>query len=286
MTWIDYKRLKQDVSMRNVLERYGILETLKDRGGGKFVGPCPIHGGDNPTAFSVNTERNAWKCFSGECGGGNQIDLVARLQELSFRDAAVKLAADHNLTFSRGSGAEQPTPRQRATRHTTATGGLSSRQVVSLINPPLNRSLVGRMERSLDPTHEYLATRGITEDTAKEFGVGYCASGMHKGRMAFPIRNVDGEVVGYGGRAVLEELAREEGKYRFPSNEQGFYKSHLVYNLDRAAEHVTAGHPLIIVEGFVSVWWLAQCLGINCAVALMGSGFLQRARTADPSVRR
>ena len=102
--------------------------------------------------------------------------------------------------------------------------------------------------------------------TVNEFEIGYCTRGMMRGRIAIPIHDQEGILVGYAGRAISAELAKEKGKYRFPSNEQGFYKSHLVFNLHRAKDK----GPLIVVEGFFDCMAVHQA-GFENVVALMGS---------------
>ena len=55
--WIDFRALKAQVGIRDVLERYGYLKQLRDKGEGKFVGPCPIHGGRNPNRLLTKADR-------------------------------------------------------------------------------------------------------------------------------------------------------------------------------------------------------------------------------------
>ena len=89
--WIDFAELKRQVSIRDILARYGILDGLRERKPGTFVGACPIHGGKNGTSFNVDTAKNVFHCFS-ECGGGNVLDLVMKLEDCSIREAGEKLS--------------------------------------------------------------------------------------------------------------------------------------------------------------------------------------------------
>ena len=84
--WIDFTALKRKVPIRDVLERYGFLGELKEGKPGKLVGPCPIHGGRKSTSFHVDTERNIFNCFA-ECGGGNVLDLVMKVEGCEIRPA-------------------------------------------------------------------------------------------------------------------------------------------------------------------------------------------------------
>ena len=68
--------------MEQVLEHYDLLGTFK-RSGNRLCGPCPIHKGANPTQFLVDTDKNVWACFS-ECKhGGNALDFIAYMEDVS-----------------------------------------------------------------------------------------------------------------------------------------------------------------------------------------------------------
>ncbi len=79
MPFVNFRQVKEAVTILQVLDRYGVTETLK-RSGDSLRGPCPVHKGGNPTAFRVSVSKNCWNCFGACQGGGNILDLVARLQ--------------------------------------------------------------------------------------------------------------------------------------------------------------------------------------------------------------
>jgi DNA primase len=106
--------------------------------------------------------------------------------------------------------------------------------------------------------------RGLTVPTVKTFGIGFCSRGILRGRIAIPIHE-RGELVAYAGRAIDDELATKEGKYKLPT---GFKKSHVLHNLNRATEHAHKG--LIVVEGFFDAMKVHQA-GFPNVVALIGS---------------
>src|SRR5712691_5266686 len=88
--WVNFKTIKEQVSMEQVLEHYGLLDTLTQKKN-NLVGPCPIHHGTNPTQFHVSLTKNNYNCF-GDChGGGNVIDFVAKMEGVDLRVAALKL---------------------------------------------------------------------------------------------------------------------------------------------------------------------------------------------------
>ena len=87
--FVDFREIRSRITMEQILEHYGVLHTLK-RAGNRLTGPCPIHNGTNPSQFRVETEKNIWNCFS-ECKhGGNTLDFIARKENCSVHDAALK----------------------------------------------------------------------------------------------------------------------------------------------------------------------------------------------------
>ncbi|MFT3784916.1 MAG: CHC2 zinc finger domain-containing protein [Tepidisphaeraceae bacterium] len=138
-----------------------------------------------------------------------------------------------------------------------------------VINAPLEFTL-----DHLDPTHPYLAQRGLRADTVAHFGLGFCSRGMLKDRIAIPLHTPHGVLVGYAGRVVDDACISDDSpKYRFPGTRERdgkryeFRKAQLCYNANRIAGPID---DLIVVEGFASVWHLHQ-LGHTGVVALMGA---------------
>ena len=153
--WIDFAELKRQVSIHDVLARYGILDGLREKKPGKFVGACPIHGGKNGTSFNVDTAKNVFHCFS-ECGGGNVLDLVMKIEDCSIREAGEKLSDWFELTFERQRKPKADTPRDgpRGSAEPAASHN-SEPDNTDRSNPPLKRPLL-----NLNPDHPYLVGRG------------------------------------------------------------------------------------------------------------------------------
>jgi DNA primase len=117
--------------------------------------------------------------------------------------------------------------------------------------------------QGITAAHRYLEGRGVSEETARMFGIGYFAGrGMMSGRIVFEIYNEKGELVAYAGRSIDES----EPPYKFPP---GFHKSLELYNLHRAIGEGNSDRRVVVVEGFF------DCLKVRAAgfpcVALMGS---------------
>lgn len=269
--WVDFKEIKSRVSITQILERYGVIESLTKAGtGDRLSGTCPIHGGTNKTHFRVSVSKNCWNCF-GKCqAGGNIIDFVAKKEDIVFRDAALlidewfpgssteKGECHEKPRFDTAQIAVEDAPISRAVEPTQEAPVQAEND--SEPNKPLAFALT-----KLDPAHPYLAERGLTAETVATFGLGYCSKGLLRGYAAIPIHNTDGDLVAYAGRwpGTPED---GKGKYKLP---EGFKKSIELFNCHRAAE-TEQEMPLVVVEGFFDAMKLHQA-GYERVVAVMGS---------------
>ena len=264
--FVDFKAVKAAITMEQVLEHYGILEKFK-RGSDSLSGPCPIHKGSNPTQFRVSISKNVWNCFS-ECKhGGNVLDFIARMDDVSILAAANKAIEwfhldPEEMSVNSEEDGEQPSEAPKVGDAPRPKPAVKPAPVQENGTP--NKPLKFRLDK-LERSHPYLAERGLTLETIVDFGVGFCAKGMMADRIAIPIQNTEGNVVAYAGR-FPGEPAEGTPKYKLP---QGFRKSQELFNIDRAIKE-PADKPLVIVEGFFGCMKLHQC-GCRRVVALMGS---------------
>jgi DNA primase len=264
--FVDFRAVKAAITMEQVLEHYGLLDKFK-RSNDSLSGPCPIHKGSNPTQFRVSLSKNVWNCFS-ECKhGGNTLDFIAKMENLSIHAAAQKAIEWFHLDRDAMSADSEQEPEQQnqapkngeAPRPNPVARSAPAAEA-TIPNPPLKFRL-DKLERD----HFSLRERGLSPETIIDFGVGFCGKGMMADRIAIPIHNPEGKVVAYAGRWPGEP---PEGtpKYKLP---QGFRKSLELFNIDRAIRE-PAEKPLVIVEGFFGAMWLHQH-GCRKVVALMGS---------------
>lgn len=264
--WINFKELRQRLRFADVLRHYGVATADGKR---QHAGPCPLPGhGErrNPRSFSANLDRGIFQCFG--CGAkGNLLEFAALMERLDPKDGdALRKAALvlQERFFPEGASRRHPapgSPKEEPAQTAPAEA--------VLVNPPLNFELKG-----LDGAHAYLKGRGFSQETTSRFGVGFCSRGSLKGRIAIPIHDAEGRLVGYAGRVVDDrEITRDNPRYLFPPPRERegrqieFGKSLLLYNAHRLEAPCD---DLIVVEGFPSVWWLHQC-GFSSAVAVMGS---------------
>jgi len=233
---LDFRHLKRIVSIEQVLLSRGIR--LRRRGDA-LVGPCPLHGGDNPAAFVVSLSKNLWHCFTGCNAGGDVVELVRRLDQFSYLQVAEQLA--------KLSGRPAPPSLPPSTPATTKS-----------VRPFTKRL-------PLDPTAPLLANKGIDPHTAQRFEVGaFHGRGMLARCVAVRLHDPDGRPLGYAGRRLEPKQVRTYGKWRFPPR---LPKSTLLYGWHHARTGLARG--LVLVECPWGVLRLAQ-LRIP-AVALLGT---------------
>ena len=262
--FVDFKAVKAAVTMEQVLQHYGLLDQFKRSANGESLsGPCPIHKGTNATQFRVSLTKNCWNCFSG-CEGGNVLDFVAKLENISLHATAVKLSEWFNLSAGRPPSNRKEESAVREAQAPPADKPTKRSNPPSADDNAPNKPLGFQLE-NLDLNHPYLTERGLTRETIVDFGLGYCSKGMMTGRIVIPIHNPEGKVVAYAGRWPGEPTG-DTPKYKLPT---GFRKSLELFNLDRAIK-APADQPLVIVEGFFDCIKLWQ-YGIRRVVALMGS---------------
>lgn len=293
--WVDFRHVREAVDFADVLEAYGV--TLKLRTDRQHQGFCPLpnHDGEKRSpSFSAHLGKKAFQCFG--CGAkGNTIDFVALMEGLNpddprdirkaglliqerFLNEEAQPPANTGPNSARAPNRRRPSGRRQPQSEPDPPSQapppeppkeLQPDDRPRIINAPLDFEL-----KSLEPEHPYLKERGLTPDTIRTFGLGYCNRGLMGGRVAIPLRNLEGYLIGYAGRLVDDSLVGSENpKYRLPGSRERegtvyeFSKGAFLFNANRVEAPAS---DLIVVEGFFSIFHLHQC-GFTSAVALMGS---------------
>ena len=207
--FVDFKAVKAAITMEQVLEHYGLLDKFK-RGSDSLSGPCPIHKGSNPTQFRVSISKNVWNCFS-ECKhGGNTLDFIAKMDNVSIHAAATRPSNGSTSIPKPCLRIPSRKPEGRVKRRRPGTlrqPRPAAKPAPVQENSAPNKPLKFRLDK-LERSHPYLAERGLTPETIIDFGIGYCAKGMMAERIAIPIHNPEGNVVAYAGRFPGEPRRR------------------------------------------------------------------------------
>lgn len=241
-TW-SFRWLKAQVSVEQVLQAYGLQDRLRLHGA-TLVGPCPLHGGDHPTAFRAHLTRNIWHCFTA-CGGGDVVDLIRHVEHCSHAQAACHLRR-LALDAPRRSRRPPRTPRAPVSRPGWR---------------PFRRQI------PLDPCTPFLQLRKrITPATARHFEAGWTAHCRFLHRtIAVRLHDIEGHPLGYAGRRLDPLSIQRWGKWRFPRQ---LPKAELLYNAHRAAPVRDRG--IVLVECPWSVMRVHQA-GWPGVVALLGT---------------
>ncbi len=295
-------RIRQE-DIEQVRERTDIVKvvsgylTLKRSGHDSFSGLCPFHTEKTPS-FSVSPSKGVYFCFG--CGqGGDAIRFLREVEHLDFTDAVERLARDAGVTVRY----EGDTPAERR--------AASKRQALNRANEEAfglyHRMLVDGREG--EDARRYLAERGIDQETASAFEIGYAPgyadfllrrlarslsteilveAGLalrddqgnvrdrFRGRITFPVRDLSGRAVGIGARILptarddAASRATEGPKYLNSPETPIYKKAEVLYNLDRAKAGVARSGEIFVVEGYTDVIAMAQA-GIDTAVATCGT---------------
>ncbi|MBI3893584.1 MAG: toprim domain-containing protein [Candidatus Wallbacteria bacterium] len=227
-----------------ILDAIGRLQEFRVRGP-RLVGPCPIHGGDNPQAFSVHQERNLWFCFTRCRRGGNVVDLAWLLSAQSWPRTArwleqLAMASPDLTPLETSQTGHDPGERSRLFR-------------------PYTRHLL------LDPAHPFFRKLGLTPETVSRFEAGaWHGKGLLQRTVAVRLHDLEGNPLGYAGRRLDPAEVRDRGKWTWPPH---FPKGDGLWNWHRIDPDGPAG--LVLVEGPWSVMKLWQA-DVPNTVALGG----------------
>ncbi|HSV70456.1 MAG TPA: DNA primase [Methylibium sp.] len=281
----------QDLLARaDIADIVGRYVQLK-KAGINLKGLCPFHGEKSPS-FIVSPTRQTYHCFG--CGAhGNAIGFLMEHAGMGFTDAVRDLAQQLGMAVPEDDRTPEERERERATKERQAT----LTEVLAKAGEHWRKQLKAS-ERAI----AYLKKRGLTGEIAARFGLGYAPEGWRglasafpryddpllaeaglvivqgeegeeqkrydrfRDRVMFPIRSVQGEVIGFGGRV----LDQGEPKYLNSPETPVFVKGRELYGLHEARAALRERGYALVVEGYMDVVALAQ-LGFPNAVATLGT---------------
>jgi DNA primase len=265
---------------------------LRNAGGGNLKGICPFHDEKSPS-LSVSPARNLFHCFG--CGvGGDVIRFVERIEHLSFTEAVERLAgrAGIQLRYTEGGPSTGRTSGQRARlveAHVLAAA-FYAEQLAGVEAALARRYLdergfdaaavarfgCGYAPAGWDTLTRYLLGRGFSPaeltlaGLSRESGRGSLIDRFHR-RLLWPIKDVGGDVVGFGARRIHDD-DRVEAKYLNTPETPLYKKSQLLYGMDLAKREIAKQHQAVIVEGYTDVM-ACHLAGVTTAVATCGTSF-------------
>lgn len=286
----DIQLVRERTRIDEVIEQY---VTLKNAGGGSRKGLCPFHDEKSPS-FNVRPSVGSYHCFG--CGaGGDVFKFVMEIEGLSFVETIERLAAKSGITLRYEEGGtpgprRDPNQRPRLLAAHREAGEFYAQVLVSGPDAQAGRQFVkdrgfdqaaaekfgmGFAPRGGEQLVAHLRGKGFTED---ELLIGGLASrgtrGLYdrfRGRLLWPIREMTGEIIGFGARRMFDD-DRVEAKYLNTSETPIYKKSQVLYGLDLARRSISSSSQAVIVEGYTDVMACHEA-GVTTAVATCGTAF-------------
>ncbi|MFF4782145.1 DNA primase [Streptomyces griseorubiginosus] len=284
----DVKAVRDAVPIDAVVSEY--LQ-LRNAGGGNLKGLCPFHDEKSPS-FQVSPSKGLFHCFGCQ-EGGDTITFVMKVDHLSFSEAVERLAAQAGITLRYEEGGYNPAhQRGERIRLVEAHKIAADWYMEQLASSP-----------EADTGRQFLAERGFDQAAAAHFSVGYSPQGWDhltrflrgkgfsdkeillsglaqegrrgpidrfRGRLMWPIRDIGGDVVGFGARKLYE--ADNGPKYLNTPDTAIYKKSQVLYGIDLAKKDIAKSSRAVVVEGYTDVM-ACHLAGVTTAIATCGTAF-------------
>ncbi|WP_455356231.1 DNA primase [Streptomyces sp. SYSU K217416] len=284
----DVKAVRDAVPIDAVVSEY--LQ-LRNAGGGNLKGLCPFHDEKSPS-FQVSPSKGLYHCFGCQAGG-DILDFIMKIDHLSFSEAVERLAGTAGITLRYEEGGYNPGS-QRGERIRLVEAHRAAAQFY-----------IEQLDSAEAETgRKFLAGRGFDQAAATHFGVGYSPAGWDhltrflrgkgysdkelilsglaqdsrsgkpidrfRGRLMWPIRDITGEVVGFGARKLRDD---DNGPKYLNTPETAIYKkSQVLYGIDLAKKDIAKTSRAVVVEGYTDVM-ACHLAGVTTAIATCGTSF-------------
>ncbi|ANY05380.1 DNA primase [Pseudonocardia sp. HH130630-07] len=284
----DITEVRNRTRVEEIVEEY---VALRRAGAGSLKGLCPFHDEKSPS-FTVRPSHGTFHCFG--CGEhGSVIDFVMRMEVIGFPEAVERLAerCGVRLTYEGGGSSVQ---RDRGTRSRLLEINRKAAEFYAeQLRTPAGRAAV-----------QFLSERGFDAAAAEKFGCGYAPAGwdtvtkhllgqgyqldeliksgvakegrrgaidrFHR-RLLWPIRDLGGDVVGFGARRLFDDDGIE-AKYLNTAETPVYRKTHVLFGLDLAKREIAKTRQVVVVEGYTDVMAM-HLAGVPTAVASCGTAF-------------
>jgi DNA primase len=290
-------RIKEE-DVAHVRERSPIDEViadyvqLKSAGGGQKKGLCPFHDEKSPS-FHVTPSKGFFHCFGCQASG-DVIAFLMKIDHLSFTETIERLADRMGYQLRYEQGNFTPAPAGNRSRLIAANALAAKFYQEQLNTSPLAahaRELmtkrgfdkgacetfgVGYAPDEWDGLTKYLREQGFTIDELETAGLSKMGQrgpiDKFRNRLTWPIKDISGDVVGFGARKLASDEEDQGPKYLNTSETPIYKKSQVLYGLDMAKKEIAKKRQVVIVEGYTDVM-AAQLAGITTAVATCGTAF-------------
>lgn len=270
----------------------GEFVSLKKRGA-NLLGLCPFHNEKTPS-FNVNPARNLYKCFG--CGkAGGPVNFLMDYQQLSYPDALRYLAKKYNIEIEEERRSEEEKQKEQEQHNLTESIHIANAAAQKFFTDYMLHRDEGKIGLA------YFRERGFLKHTIEKFQLGFAPDGkdtltqslmkegfqleilkkagltspkensifdFFRNRVMFPIHNMTGKVVGFGGRIMVKD--EKAPKYVNTPESEVYQKSKLLYGAYFAKNEIRKKDECLLVEGYTDVISLAQS-GIENVVASSGT---------------
>ncbi|MBO4806765.1 MAG: DNA primase [Paludibacteraceae bacterium] len=286
---IDSATVDRIFSAADIVDVVSDYVTLKRRGV-NYIGLCPFHNEKTPS-FTVSPAKNICKCFG--CGkGGNPVNFIMELENLSYYEALKFLAKKYNIEIQEKELTPEQIQQQNERESLIAVTEWAQKHFTDNLYNHIDGKSIGM---------SYFAHRGFREDIIKRFQLGYAIDKRDEytqealkkgfkldylektgltivkennylidrfhGRAIFPIHSVSGKVIGFGGRAIKKD---DQVKYQNSPESEIYHKGQIVYGIYFAKNAIIRERKCYIVEGYADVISMVQA-GIENIVAPCGT---------------
>jgi len=285
---IPHTFIQELIARADVVEIVGRYVQLK-KGGANFMGLCPFHSEKSPS-FSVSPTKQFYHCFG--CGkNGDAVRFLMDHVGMTFVEAVQDLAQQYGMQVPE----DEASPQDRAR-------AAEQKQKQATLTDVLEKACLAYKKHLKESSRAiaYFKGRGLSGEIAKQFDLGYAPEGWRslasvfphyddpllvesglvitgedgedkrydrfRDRVMFPIRNVKGECIGFGGRV----LGDDKPKYLNSPETPVFSKGRELYGLFEARNALRDAGYALVTEGYMDVVALAQ-LGFPNAVATLGT---------------
>lgn len=287
---IPQETIGQIFETARVEEVVGDYVSLKKKGTNMW-GLCPFHNEKTPS-FSVSPSKGIYKCFG--CGeGGNSVNFVMDHEQMTYPEALRFLAKKYNIEIEEEQQTDEQVAEQNARESLLLVLGFAQKTFTSNLLKTEEGQAIGL---------SYFKERGFSQETIEKFELGYCFdkydsfgtkaleqqynkkyivdAGLcaeredgslydrFKGRVMFPIHNLSGRVIAFGGRTLRND--KKVAKYINSPETDVYHKSKIVYGIYQAKSDIIKQDNCFMVEGYTDVISLHQA-GIHNVVASSGT---------------
>ena len=288
---IPRETVEQILQAAHIEEVVGEFVTLKKRGSNLW-GNCPFHNEKTPS-FSVNPARNIFKCFG--CGkAGDSAKFLMEHEHYTYPEALRYLAKKYNIKIEEKEQTPEEIMQQSIrekmfninefadkyfvdTLWNTEEGktiGLQYFRERGYLNPIIEKFQLGYSPAKWDAFTTYAKQNGYSEELLEQIGLSLKGNkglyDRYHGRVMFPIHNLTGRVIGFGGRILVNDPEKKSPKYQNSPESEIYDKKQTLYGIYFAKNAIARQDECILVEGYFDVLRMHQ-IGIENVVASSGT---------------